>query len=97
MVRCEFIPDYSYYDTNNAHVRLEPTRAKFLTGTAVFFPYRNLGDGDVRFLWNMADLHPYFALRWGIGDEMWERSCKAGWWLFKDSAGNDVGSEDLRP
>lgn len=35
--------------------------------------------------------------RWGIGDEMWERSCKAGWWLFKDSAGNDVGSEDLRP
>lgn len=34
--------------------------------------------------------------RWGVGEEMLERSSRGGFWLFKDDKGNSVYEEDLR-
>ncbi|CEQ43174.1 SPOSA6832_05078, partial [Sporobolomyces salmonicolor] len=35
-------------------------------------------------------------VRWGLGEQMWRRSAKGGWWLLKDKDGNDVGGCDHR-
>ncbi|GAA5858378.1 hypothetical protein JCM1840_001172 [Sporobolomyces johnsonii] len=35
-------------------------------------------------------------VRWGLGEQMWRRSAKGGWWLLKDKDGNDVGGSDHR-
>ncbi|KAI5475153.1 hypothetical protein MNV49_001869 [Pseudohyphozyma bogoriensis] len=34
--------------------------------------------------------------RWGLAKELWERSAKGAWWLFKDSSGAEISAEDLR-
>lgn len=34
--------------------------------------------------------------RWGVGDEMWAKSAKGGWWMIKDKDGKVLAEEDLR-
>ncbi|KAK4048608.1 hypothetical protein OIO90_005778 [Microbotryomycetes sp. JL221] len=34
--------------------------------------------------------------RWGLHEEMWRASTKGGFWHFKDKAGHDLRTEDLR-
>ncbi|KAL8278875.1 hypothetical protein RQP46_008746 [Phenoliferia psychrophenolica] len=33
--------------------------------------------------------------RWGLGDELWDRSCQGGWWLVTDSNGKPLMEENL--
>lgn len=33
--------------------------------------------------------------RWGVGEEMWQRSSRGRWWVVKDSTGRTVHKEDL--
>lgn len=33
---------------------------------------------------------------WGVGEELWDRSARGGWWLLKDAQGRSLSEEDLR-
>lgn len=34
--------------------------------------------------------------RWGVGDQMWSKSAKGGWWMIKGKDGKVLAEEDLR-